>query len=42
MSIFNIDTLILGSGVAGLTIAIKAAKALPDKKIFVVTKAEDL
>ncbi len=40
MSIFNIDTLILGSGVAGLTIAIKAAKALPDKKIFVVTKAE--
>lgn len=40
MSIFNIDTLILGSGVAGLTIAIKTAKALPDKKIFVVTKSE--
>ncbi len=40
MSIFKIDTLILGSGVAGLTIAIKTAKALPNKKIFVVTKAE--
>lgn len=40
MSIFNIDTLILGSGVAGLTIAIKTAKALPDKKIFVITKSE--
>ena len=40
MSIFNIDTLILGSGVAGLTIAIKTAKDLPDKKIFVVTKSE--
>ncbi len=41
MSIFNIDTLILGSGVAGLAIAIKTAKALPSKKIFVVTKAEE-
>ncbi len=40
MSIFNIDTLILGSGVAGLTTAIKTAKALPNKKIFVVTKSE--
>jgi len=40
MSIFKIDTLILGSGVAGLTIAIKTAKALPDSKIYVVTKAE--
>ena len=40
MSIFRIDTLILGSGVAGLTIAIKTAKDLPNKKIFVVTKAE--
>ena len=40
MSIFKIDTLILGSGVAGLTIAIKTAKASPDKKIFVITKSE--
>ena len=40
MSIFKIDTLILGSGVAGLTIAIKTAKALPNKKIFVITKSE--
>ena len=41
MSIFKVDTLILGSGVAGLTIAIKTARALPDKKVFVVTKAEE-
>ncbi|MCK4562893.1 MAG: FAD-binding protein, partial [Flavobacteriaceae bacterium] len=41
MSIFKIDTLILGSGVAGLTIAIKTAKALPGKKVFVVTKAHE-
>ena len=40
MSIFKIDTLILGSGVAGLTIAIKTALALPNKRVFVVTKAE--
>ena len=40
MSIFKIDTLILGSGVAGLTIAIKTAKALPNKKICIVTKDE--
>ncbi|MCD6544003.1 MAG: L-aspartate oxidase [Flavobacteriaceae bacterium] len=37
---FKIDTLILGSGVAGLTIAIKTAKALPNKKICIVTKDE--
>ncbi|NOQ92750.1 MAG: L-aspartate oxidase [Flavobacteriaceae bacterium] len=41
MSIFKIDTLILGSGVAGLTIAIKTAKALPHKKVSVVTKANE-
>jgi len=41
MSIFKSDILILGSGVAGLTIAIKSARALPDKKIIVVTKAEE-
>ncbi len=41
MSIFKVDILILGSGVAGLTSAIKIAKALPDKKVWVVTKAEE-
>ncbi len=40
MSVFKIDILILGSGVAGLTVAIKSAMALPNKKIFVVTKGE--
>lgn len=38
MSIFKTDFLILGSGVAGLSTAIKLAKALPNKKITVVTK----
>lgn len=32
------DFLIIGSGVAGLTFAIKAAKEFPDKKILVLTK----
>ncbi len=32
------DILILGSGIAGLTTAIKLAKALPNKKIIVATK----
>ncbi len=41
MSIFKVDILILGSGVAGLTSAIKIAKALPNKKVWVVTKAEE-
>ncbi|MCF6222803.1 MAG: L-aspartate oxidase [Flavobacteriaceae bacterium] len=41
MSVIKVDTLILGSGIAGLTIAIKTAKALPNKKIFVVTKAAE-
>lgn len=41
MSIFRTDILILGSGVAGLTSAIKIAKGLPDKKILVVTKADE-
>lgn len=36
--IIQSDILILGSGVAGLTTAIKLAKALPDKKIIVATK----
>ncbi|SDZ91540.1 L-aspartate oxidase [Arachidicoccus rhizosphaerae] len=33
------DLLVIGSGIAGLTFAIKAAKALPDKEILVLTKA---
>ena len=36
--IIHSDILILGSGVAGLTTAIKLAKALPNKKIIVATK----
>lgn len=39
MSIIKSDILILGSGVAGLTTAIKLAKALPERKIIVATKA---
>ncbi|MFK7004574.1 MULTISPECIES: L-aspartate oxidase [Flavobacterium] len=38
MSIFKTDFLILGSGVAGLSTAIKLAKALPNKKITIATK----
>lgn len=39
MSIIKTDILILGSGVAGLSTAIKLAKALPSKKIIVATKS---
>ena len=39
MSIIKSDILILGAGVAGLTTAIKIAKALPERKIIVATKA---
>jgi len=38
MSIIHSDILILGSGIAGLSTAIKLAKAFPEKKIRVVTK----
>ncbi len=38
MSTVQSDILILGSGVAGLTAAIKLAKALPEKEITVITK----
>ncbi len=34
------DVLILGSGIAGLTLAIKTAEARPDLKISIVTKVE--
>ena len=32
------DFLVIGSGIAGLTFALKAAKKFPDKKILVITK----
>jgi len=36
--IINTDVLVLGSGVAGLSTAIKLAKALPEKNIIIATK----
>lgn len=33
------DFLVIGSGIAGLTYAIKVARACPDKKVLIVTKA---
>ena len=41
MGVRKADILVLGSGVAGLTVAIKTARALPDKKIVVATKADE-
>jgi len=41
MSTIKTDILILGSGVAGLTTAIKTATALPTKKIIIATKAKE-
>lgn len=35
------DFLVLGSGIAGLTFAIKTAQRLPDKEILVLTKTND-
>jgi L-aspartate oxidase len=35
------DVLIIGSGIAGLSFAIKTAKQFPDKKITIITKADD-
>jgi L-aspartate oxidase len=32
------DFLVVGSGIAGLTYALKVAKACPDKQILVITK----
>ncbi|MBL7827452.1 MAG: L-aspartate oxidase [Saprospiraceae bacterium] len=41
MSKLTTDVLILGSGVAGLTLAIKTARKLPDHKIMVLTKTDE-
>ncbi len=41
MSVKHFDVLILGSGVAGLSTAIKTAKALPDVSVGVITKSFD-
>ncbi|MBX2841057.1 MAG: L-aspartate oxidase [Flammeovirgaceae bacterium] len=38
---FDTDFLVIGSGLAGLTYALKVAKKLPQSKITVVTKAEE-
>jgi L-aspartate oxidase len=35
------DILIVGSGIAGLSLAIKLNKAFPDRKIAIITKAEE-
>jgi L-aspartate oxidase len=34
------DFLVIGSGIAGLTYALKTAKAHPDKNIFIITKTQ--
>lgn len=35
------DFLVIGSGIAGLTFALKTARRFPDKKIVIITKAEE-
>jgi L-aspartate oxidase len=34
------DFLVIGSGIAGITYAVKVAKEFPDKKILIITKAQ--
>ena len=36
------DVLIIGSGIAGLSLAIKLSNQFPDRKIYVVTKQDEL
>lgn len=38
----SIDFLIVGSGIAGLSVAVKLARQFPDKKVLVVTKQDEL
>jgi L-aspartate oxidase len=40
IKIMQTDILVIGSGIAGLTYALKCAEALPHKKITVLTKAQ--
>ena len=40
MNYMQTDFLVIGSGIAGLTYAIKVAEACPDKKILVLTKSQ--
>ena len=34
------DFLVIGSGIAGITYAVKVAKEFPDKKVLIITKAQ--
>ena len=38
---YKTDFLVIGSGIAGLTFALKTAKRFPDKKVIIITKAEE-
>ena len=40
MSFMQTDFLVIGSGIAGLTYAIKVAEACPDKSVWVLTKSQ--
>ena len=37
----TVDFLIIGSGIAGLSLAIKIADQFPNKKIFIITKGDE-